>query len=97
MTSPYESVTVEIAGRVYQIKSKDDGSYLQNLAKMVNDRMAEVEKATRAVDSLRIADMTALNLADEYCKLKDRYEKRIQALDRERAKLQELIDNALKA
>lgn len=91
-----ENVTpVDIAGRIYQIKAKEGDEYLQNLARMVNERMSEVARATKAVDSLRIADMAALNLADAFCKSKAEYERRIEELERERTRLQELIDNAL--
>ncbi len=89
------AIPVDIAGRIYQIKAKEGEDYLQNLARMVNERMDEVVKATKAVDSLRISDMAALNLADAYCKVKVEYEKQIRELELERARLQELIDNAL--
>jgi len=86
---------VDIAGRIYQIKAKEGEEYLQNLARMVNERMSEVVKATKAVDSLRIADMACLNLADAYCKMKADYERQIQELELERSRLKDLIDNAL--
>ena len=89
------TIKLVIAGRVYHIKSKDDDAYLINLAKMVNDRMREVAQSTNTVDSLRVADMAALNLADAFCKLRDEYEQRIRAMDQERDRLQSLIDNAL--
>ncbi len=90
-----ESVPVEVLGRTYHIKSKDHKSYIQNLAKMVHDKMVEVERATNTVDSARIAVLTALNLADEYCKLKAEYERRLDAFEREKSKLAALIDEAL--
>jgi len=90
-----ESVPVEILGRIYHIRSKDNQTYIQNLAKMVHDRMVEVEKATQTVDSARIAVLTALNLADEYCKLKAEIERRLEAYEREKAKLLALVEDAL--
>ena len=91
----YQSLPVEIMGRIYHIKVKDNDSYVLNLAKMVNERMNEVVKATNTVDSLKVADMAALNLADECCKLKEEYEERIRTLETERARLSALIENAL--
>ncbi len=90
-----QSLPVEIMGRVYYIKTKDNDSYVLNLAKMVNERMDEVVKATNTVDSLKVADMVSLNLADEYCKLKESYGQRIQELEAEHSRLTALIDDAL--
>ena len=92
----YQPISVEISGRVYQIKSKDDPAYIAKLVKMVNDRTAQVEKSTQTIDSLRVADLTALNLADAYCRLKQEYEQQIESLEREQTRLQNMIDQALK-
>ena len=89
------SVPIEIAGRVYHIKTKDDDSYAQKLAKIVNDRIREVTEATGIVDSLKVVDMASLNLADTYYRMKEEYEDRIASLEAEKSRLRELIENAL--
>lgn len=90
------SVTVEIFGRTYQIRAKDDPQYVQNLAKMINDRMVEVEKSTKTVDSVRVAVLTTLNMMDEFLKAQTRYEERIKDLEQEQQRLLEVVERTLK-
>ena len=90
------TIPVEIAGRVYNIKStKDNEEYVQNLARMVNEQIRTVVEATNAVDSLRVIDMAALNLADAFCKLQEEYEERTKSLEKERTRLRNLIEKTL--
>jgi cell division protein ZapA (FtsZ GTPase activity inhibitor) len=65
MTKETGVVQVEIFGQVYSLRSDGDPSYIQSLASYVDARMRDVAKQTRAVDSLRVAILTALNIADE--------------------------------
>lgn len=95
MKGELRSVSIEISGRIYHIKTKDDDSYIQNLARIVNEQMSEIIRATNTVDSLRVADMTALNLADEYLKLKQTYETHVLNFEQERMRLRSLVEAAL--
>ena len=95
MAGELRSIAVEIAGRVYHVKTKESELYVQNLAKIVNEQMAEITESTNMVDSLRVIDMTALNLADLYCKTKARLEQRVNTLEQERDHLREKIEQAL--
>jgi len=89
------AISVEIYGRNYQIRGQEDPHYIQNLAKIVHEKMVEVEQATHTVDSYRVAVLAALNLADESCKIKARLEARISQLEREQDQLRQLIDQTL--
>ncbi len=90
-----ESIAVEIFGRTYHVISNDEESYIKQLAALIHDKMTQVDRSTKTIDSVRVAVLAALNLADEYCKLKIENEKRIHALEQERARLLKLIDGAL--
>ena len=94
-TGRNESIPVEIFGRTYLIRAKDDKQYVENLARMVHEKMLEVERSTKTVDSVRVAVLTALNLADDLTRVKNEYEKRVRHLDTERAKLLEMVEKAL--
>jgi cell division protein ZapA len=63
-------VHVEIFGQTYAVKSGGDPSYVEGLAATVDRQMKEVSRASGAVDSLRVAVLTALNLADECARLR---------------------------
>jgi cell division protein ZapA len=58
-------VQVEIYGQSYNLRGEGDSAYLQELAAYVDRRMREVAEATATVDSLKVAILAALNIADE--------------------------------
>lgn len=64
-------VHVEIFGQTYALNAGADGTYVQQLAARVDAEMREVGKAAGAVDSLRVAVLAALNIADEVFRLRN--------------------------
>ena len=58
-------VQVEIFGQTYSVKAGGDAAYVQRLAAFVDEEMKDVSRASGAVDSLRVAVLAALNIADE--------------------------------
>ena len=58
------STTVEIYDQVYRLRGTDS-AYIQRLAHMVDMKMKAVAAGGSTVDSLRVAVLAALNLADE--------------------------------
>ncbi len=63
-------VHVEILGQSYAVKAGDDPGYVEKLAAFVDEEMKAVSRASGAVDSVRIAVLAALNLADECFRLR---------------------------
>jgi cell division protein ZapA len=57
-------VTVEIYDQTYHLAG-DDVEHISGLAELVDARMRAVAAQGRTVDSLRVAVLAALNLADE--------------------------------
>ncbi len=58
-------VQVEIYGQSYSLRGEGEVSYMQGLASYVDGKMREVADATATVDSLKVAILAALNIADE--------------------------------
>ena len=58
-------VQVEIYGQSYNLRGEGEIGYIQDLASYVDRRMREVAEATATVDSLKVAILAALNIADE--------------------------------
>ena len=56
---------VEIFKQTYQVSSGGDPEYVQQLAEYVDRMMTDVYERTSAVDSLKVAVLAALNIADE--------------------------------
>ncbi|MGA3082319.1 MAG: cell division protein ZapA [Terracidiphilus sp.] len=57
-------VTVQIYDQTYHL-SGQNADHIRRLAELVDDRMRAVAAHGRTVDSLRVAVLAALNLADE--------------------------------
>jgi len=62
--SPANYVTVQIYDQTYHL-SGQDAEHIRNLAAQVDAKMRAVAAQGRTVDSLRVAVLAALNLADE--------------------------------
>ena len=69
-TATGNAVHVEIFGQTYTVKAGADPGYVEELAAYVDAQMREVSKAAGAVDSVRVAVLAALNLADECFRLR---------------------------
>ncbi len=94
-------VSVEIYDGVYQLRGVDP-THIARLAAMVDGKMRAVSAHGATVDSLRVAVLAALNIADELAELRLRHRSLLESLDtaetrtRSRATtLSNLLDDAL--
>jgi len=60
-----QPTTVKIHGQEYTIRADRDPEYVQSIARFVDDRMRETARDAGQVTSLRVAILSALNIADE--------------------------------
>ena len=67
------SVRVEIFDQAYNLRGSDP-DYILKLAEYVDTKMRAVAEQTATVDSVRLAVLAALNIADEYHLLKRKCE-----------------------
>ncbi len=89
-------IRVEIYDQSYNIGGELEEAYVTELARYVDARMREVGEATHTVDSLRVAVLAALSIADELHSLRQNQEERDRSL-RERAdRCLTLVERALK-
>lgn len=91
-TSSTQSVKVEIYNQSYNIRGNGDPEYITQLAEFVDRRMRDVAAATLTVDSLKVAILAALHIADELHQLKKRYEQMDTQLAQKTTEYSELID-----
>lgn len=66
------AITVDIYDQTYRLNG-NDREYVERLASTVDAKMRAVAAHGRTVDSLRVAVLAALNLADELAQLEQRY------------------------
>ena len=72
MTDKTPPVHVEIFGQTYAVQAGAEPGYVEQLAAFVDAQMREVSRGAGAVDSVRIAVLAALNIADELFQAKAR-------------------------
>lgn len=58
-------VKVEIYGQSYTLGGDLDEAYVQKLARYVDEKMRTVSEATQTIDSVRVAVLAAMAIADE--------------------------------
>ena len=63
--APTPSVRVEIFDQVYNLRGTD-AAYIKELAEYVDLKMRAVATQTSTVDTIRLAVLAALNIADEH-------------------------------
>ncbi len=68
-----ESINVDIYDQIYHLRGTDP-AYIQQLAHSVDAKMRAVSAQGGTVDSLRVAVLAALNIADELATLRQRYD-----------------------
>jgi cell division protein ZapA len=73
-------ITVDIYDQTYHLSGPDSGQ-VQRLAARVDSRMRAVASTGRTADSLRVAVLAALNLADELARAEERLRKLEGTLD----------------
>jgi cell division protein ZapA len=68
-----DAVVVDIYDQIYQLRGVNP-EHIERLAGIVDAKMRAVSAHGATVDSLRVAVLAALNLADELVTLRGRYE-----------------------
>ena len=94
--SPSDPTSVTIFGRTYHLRGAEDPAHLQELAGIVDRKMTEIAEATGTADTLKVAILASLNIADEY--LASESDNDTPALQRAEKKLGQmvtLLDEAL--
>ncbi|MEA2006043.1 MAG: cell division protein ZapA [Acidobacteriota bacterium] len=61
-------IEIEIYGQKYKIrvKGEEDEKYISHLTSYVDQKMREVAVKSKSVDTLKIAVLASLNIADEF-------------------------------
>jgi cell division protein ZapA len=88
-------IRVEIYDQVYNLRGVD-AEYILKLAQFVDGKMRSVAEQTSPVDSLRLAVLAALNIADEYHILKKKYDLLAGEYNRRAGKLAGALDEVLR-
>lgn len=72
MKDERRSVAVTILGHEYKIRSESDEAFVRRVASLVDETMARIRERTRTVDSLDLAVLAAVNLANDLLVARER-------------------------
>ncbi len=88
-------VPVDILGQRYPIRSSLDARYVAELATYVDDKMRAAAEAAPTGDTVRLAVLAALNIADEFFRCRDAERLRQNEFSERTAEVERLLDQAL--
>lgn len=91
-----DGIRVVIYDQEYFMRGDLDKEYIQQLARYLDDKMRSIATRTRTVDSLRVAILAGLNVADEYHQLKAKYDATTQRVDQKVGEYTQVLDQLLK-
>jgi cell division protein ZapA len=92
---PSRIVTVEIMGQRYPIKSALDLEYITDLANYVDGKIQSAAELSTGGDTVRIAVLAALNIADEYFRARDTGTEIDDNLRKRAIEIEQIVDRAL--
>lgn len=95
MDVKYDSTTVEIFGQTYNVRGEGDPDYLAELARLVDSRMRDVAAQVATIDPLKIAILAALNIADEFSRLKSQRERAVGILIEKTEEISDRLDEVM--
>mgnify|MGYP000063512341 CR=1 FL=1 len=90
-------ISVEIHGQRYPIRSSLDQDYVLRLATFVDQKMGVVAASTPGSDSVRMAVLAALNIADELFRAREATRARDTQIAERASELEQLVDRVLMA
>jgi cell division protein ZapA len=96
MAKETQSIRVVIYDQEYFMRGDLNEEYIQKLAQYLDAKMRSIAERTRTVDTVRVAMLAALNVADEYHQLKARYEEVTQHVDQKVVECTAALDEILK-
>jgi len=76
-------ITVTIFGQSYKMVGKASTNYMRMVAGMVDEKMKNISEQNPRLDTTRIAVLTAVNIADEYIRLKQEFDELVKLLEEE--------------
>jgi cell division protein ZapA len=89
--------TVEIFGQRLGLRADGDEARVQEIARFVDLRMREVADRSSSVDTVKIAVLTALNIADELFQERETdQDSRQKRLEKQAKRLATKIEEAMK-
>ena len=88
-------IHIEVHGQRYPIRTTLDPDYVQELAAYVDRKVGLASDASPSSDTLGLAILTALNIADELFRARNQHLDNEESLSARTAELEKIVDQAL--
>jgi cell division protein ZapA len=88
-------IQVEVSGQRYPIRTSLPADYVQGLAAYVDRKMRAAAEASPSSDTVGLAVLTALNIADEFFRARDELSGEAETLSTRAQALERIVDQAL--
>jgi cell division protein ZapA len=86
---------IEIFDQAYNVNADGNEEYLTELAAYVDKKMRAISESTQIVDSVKVAVLAALNIADENFALRQRTQKLEGPIRQRMEKCVSMVEKAL--
>lgn len=86
---------VEVFGYSFNVKSEQDSEQIQAIAEFVDSKMKELAANVKVASTSRLAIMVALNIAEDYFRLKSEHGDLNEAIDKKSARLIRLVEECM--
>jgi len=97
VSEPARVIPIEILGQQYPIRTTLDPRYVARLAAYVEEKIRTTADITPTTDTVRLAVLAALNIADEYFHLRDGDATQQEEIRDRVARIELIVDEALKS
>ena len=89
-------VRLEILGREYTIKSDEGEERVKKIGEYVNRKIQEIGEGAKAISTLNVAILVALNIANDYFELLEKQNELTRTVQDKSGRLIEMIYSAIK-
>lgn len=86
---------VTLLNQKFNLKTDNDPKYVQRVSDYVNKKIFEVQEKTKSVSSLNVALLAALNIADDFFKIKESNKELKQEAGKKVKEIVNFIDHCL--
>ena len=85
-----DSIRVQIFGDEYSIKSDSGATAVKDVAQFVNGKMTEMQELTASRDKMKVAVLSALNIAGELMEFREKCQQQQAQLDDLQSKIESI-------
>lgn len=88
-----KSFEVKVLNQKFVLKTDSDERYVQKVADLVNEKVFNIQEKTKSVSSLNVAILAALNIADDYYKIKSKRSNKVASVEKRLRELMQILES----